>query len=50
MTKGKWFVVGFIGVGIGLFVVGIVLKNWVPGVIAFVLLLIAAVLVVRHLF
>jgi hypothetical protein len=48
MTKGKWLSVGFFGVGTGLFVVGIVLKNWVPGVIAFVLLLVALALATRH--
>jgi hypothetical protein len=48
MTKGKWFTIGFFGVGTGLFVVGIVLKNWVPGVVAFVLLLVAIALAFRH--
>jgi hypothetical protein len=48
MTKGKWLAVGFFVVGTGLWIAGIALKNWVPGVIAFVLLLVAAVLAVRH--
>ena len=49
MTKGKWFTVGFFVVGTGLWIVGIVLKNWViAGVIAFAVVVVAVALAFKH--